>query len=125
MWNAGGTAVLALTASEVDATNQSYYGEQKLSFLAADGRNDCLVPLKVAPQPQPLRTAATITYCALCTPPHALTCVVCATPDGCQSCMQQQPCLIAQQGELSKLLIRVHCSFIALCLPPTTPPHFP
>ena len=47
MWNARGTAVLALTASEVDATNQSYYGEQKLSFLAADSRNDCLVPLKV------------------------------------------------------------------------------
>ena len=46
MWNATGTAVLALTATDVDATNQSYYGEQKLSFLAADGRNDCIVPLK-------------------------------------------------------------------------------
>lgn len=32
----------------MDATNQSYYGEQKLHFLAADGSNDCLVPeLKV------------------------------------------------------------------------------
>ena len=47
MWNAKGTAVLVLTATDVDATNQSYYGEQKLSFLAADGRNDCIVPLKV------------------------------------------------------------------------------
>jgi hypothetical protein len=46
IWNAKGSAVLVLTATDVDATNQSYYGEQKLSFLAADGRNDCIVPLK-------------------------------------------------------------------------------
>eukprot|EP00884_Botryococcus_braunii_P023068 jgi/Botrbrau1/9445/Bobra.0252s0068.2 len=45
LWNCKGSAVLALTASDTDATNQSYYGEQKLHFLAADGRNDCLVPL--------------------------------------------------------------------------------
>ena len=44
-WNAKGTAVLALTASEVDASNKSYYGEQKLHFLAANDGNDCLVPL--------------------------------------------------------------------------------
>ena len=45
MWNASGTALLAMTASETDATNQSYYGEQKLHFLAADGSLDCLVPV--------------------------------------------------------------------------------
>ncbi|KAK9828927.1 hypothetical protein WJX72_002838 [[Myrmecia] bisecta] len=45
LWNSLGTAVLALTASDTDATNQSYYGEQKLHYLAADGTNDCLVPL--------------------------------------------------------------------------------
>ena len=41
--------MLALTATDTDATNQSYYGEQKLSFLSADGTNDCLVQLKVIP----------------------------------------------------------------------------
>ena len=47
-WNAPGTALLAITASDVDVTNQSYYGEQKIHYLAADGTNDCLVPsLKV------------------------------------------------------------------------------
>ena len=47
-WNALGTALLAITASDVDVTNQSYYGEQKIHYLAADGTNDCLVPnLKV------------------------------------------------------------------------------
>ena len=39
--------MLALTATDTDATNQSYYGEQKLSFLSADGTNDGLVQLKV------------------------------------------------------------------------------
>lgn len=37
--------MLAITASDTDATNQSYYGEQKLHFLSSDGKNDCLVPL--------------------------------------------------------------------------------
>jgi translation initiation factor 2A len=44
-WNAPGTAVLALTSADVDATNQSYYGEQKLYFLPAAGGQDCAVPL--------------------------------------------------------------------------------
>ena len=47
-WNAPGTGLLALTVTDTDATNQSYYGEQKLSFLSADGANDCLVQLKVS-----------------------------------------------------------------------------
>ena len=48
LWNATGSSLLATTSSDVDATNQSYYGEQKLHFLAADGSTDCLVPeLKV------------------------------------------------------------------------------
>ena len=47
-WNSTGTALLAITAADVDVTNQSYYGEQKIHFLSADGTNDCLVPnLKV------------------------------------------------------------------------------
>lgn len=36
-WSSTGSAVLALCASDVDATNQSYYGEQKLYFFSADG----------------------------------------------------------------------------------------
>jgi uncharacterized protein with WD repeat len=48
MWNSSGTALLALTASDVDATNQSYYGEQKLYYMAADGSNECAVPLAKA-----------------------------------------------------------------------------
>lgn len=48
-WNVSGSALLAITASDVDVTNQSYYGEQKIHYLAADGTNDCLVPsLKVS-----------------------------------------------------------------------------
>lgn len=34
-----------MTASETDASNKSYYGEQKLHFLTANGSIDCLVPL--------------------------------------------------------------------------------
>jgi uncharacterized protein with WD repeat len=41
--------VLALAASDVDKTGQSYYGEQKLYFLAASGSNDAIVALKVPP----------------------------------------------------------------------------
>jgi len=56
LWNAAGSALLALTASDTDATNQSYYGEQKLHFLAADGSLDCLVPVpKARPGPAPGR----------------------------------------------------------------------
>ncbi len=36
-WNSTGTALLAITAADVDVTNQSYYGEQKIHYLAADG----------------------------------------------------------------------------------------
>ncbi|EIE21931.1 eIF2A-domain-containing protein [Coccomyxa subellipsoidea C-169] len=49
LWNAKGTALLALTSSDTDATNQSYYGEQKLNYLSADGKNDCIVQLKEGP----------------------------------------------------------------------------
>ena len=45
MWSPKGGAVLALALSDVDATHQSYYGEQKLYYLAADGKKDCAVEL--------------------------------------------------------------------------------
>ena len=44
-WASTGSAVLGLTAADVDATNQSYYGEQKLYFLSVDGKIDQAVPL--------------------------------------------------------------------------------
>ncbi len=44
-WASTGSAVLVLTAADVDATNQSYYGEQKLYFFTADGKTDVAVPL--------------------------------------------------------------------------------
>lgn len=49
LWNSTGSALLAETASDTDATNQSYYGETKLHFLAADGSLDALVALKEGP----------------------------------------------------------------------------
>ncbi|KAG2430016.1 hypothetical protein HYH02_013844 [Chlamydomonas schloesseri] len=36
MWNSLGTACLVLSYADYDATNQSYYGEQKLHYLPAD-----------------------------------------------------------------------------------------
>lgn len=35
-WNSTGTALLVLSYADYDATNQSYYGEQKLHYMAAD-----------------------------------------------------------------------------------------
>ncbi|EFJ45878.1 eukaryotic translation initiation factor [Volvox carteri f. nagariensis] len=36
MWNSRGSACLVLSYADFDATNQSYYGEQKLHYLPAD-----------------------------------------------------------------------------------------
>ncbi|GLI68138.1 hypothetical protein VaNZ11_012474 [Volvox africanus] len=36
MWNATGSACLVLSYADYDATNQSYYGEQKLHYLPTD-----------------------------------------------------------------------------------------
>ena len=45
IWSPSSSAVLALTSSDVDATNQSYYGEQHLYFLAANGTLESRVQL--------------------------------------------------------------------------------
>lgn len=45
LWNSTGTAVLIIAAADVDATNQSYYGEQKMFFFSADGTKDMAVPM--------------------------------------------------------------------------------
>ena len=43
LWNNTGTALLALATSDYDPTNKSYYGEQKLFYLSANGRVDTQV----------------------------------------------------------------------------------
>eukprot|EP01025_Chloroclados_australasicus_P059651 TRINITY_DN7554_c0_g1_i1.p1 TRINITY_DN7554_c0_g1~~TRINITY_DN7554_c0_g1_i1.p1 ORF type:complete len:634 (+),score=76.72 TRINITY_DN7554_c0_g1_i1:142-2043(+) len=49
-WNSSGSALLVVAYQDVDATNQSYYGEQKLHFLSTDGKIEQIVPdLKEGP----------------------------------------------------------------------------
>lgn len=45
-WNRGSTGLLAVAQSDVDKTNQSYYGESKLNYLTTDGTHEGLVPLR-------------------------------------------------------------------------------
>ncbi|CAH9120821.1 unnamed protein product [Cuscuta epithymum] len=45
-WNRGSTGLLVLVQSDVDKTNQSYYGETKLNYLTSDGTHEGLVPLR-------------------------------------------------------------------------------
>ncbi|KAI5676054.1 hypothetical protein M9H77_07004 [Catharanthus roseus] len=45
-WNSGSTGLLVLVQSDVDKTNQSYYGESKLNYLTTDGAYEGLVPLR-------------------------------------------------------------------------------
>ncbi|KAJ8751436.1 hypothetical protein K2173_016644 [Erythroxylum novogranatense] len=45
-WNCGSTGLLVVVQSDVDKTNQSYYGESKLNYLTTDGIHEGLVPLR-------------------------------------------------------------------------------
>lgn len=45
-WNSGSTGLLVVVQSDVDKTNQSYYGESKLNYLTTDGSHEGLVPLR-------------------------------------------------------------------------------
>ncbi|EOX95116.1 Eukaryotic translation initiation factor eIF2A family protein isoform 1 [Theobroma cacao] len=45
-WNHGSTGLLVVVQSDVDKTNQSYYGESKLTYLTTDGTHEGLVPLR-------------------------------------------------------------------------------
>ncbi|KAL2344875.1 hypothetical protein Fmac_006160 [Flemingia macrophylla] len=45
-WNRGSTGLLVVAQSDVDKTNQSYYGESKLCYLTTDGVHEGLVPLR-------------------------------------------------------------------------------
>ncbi|KAF9604591.1 hypothetical protein IFM89_008035 [Coptis chinensis] len=45
-WNYGSSGLLVVAQSDVDKTNQSYYGESKLNYLTTDGAHEGLVPLR-------------------------------------------------------------------------------
>ncbi|KAL5700874.1 hypothetical protein ACHQM5_026276 [Ranunculus cassubicifolius] len=45
-WNYGSNGLLVVAQSDVDKTNQSYYGESKLNYLTTDGAHEGLVPLR-------------------------------------------------------------------------------
>ncbi|KAK2970268.1 hypothetical protein RJ640_018453 [Escallonia rubra] len=45
-WNYGSTGLLIVVQSDVDKTNQSYYGESRLNYLTTDGTHDGVVPLR-------------------------------------------------------------------------------
>ncbi|GLT91582.1 hypothetical protein SLE2022_094630 [Rubroshorea leprosula] len=45
-WNHGSTGLLVVVQSDVDKTNQSYYGESKLNYLTTDGAFEGVVPLR-------------------------------------------------------------------------------
>ncbi|KAH6833464.1 Eukaryotic translation initiation factor eIF2A family protein [Perilla frutescens var. hirtella] len=45
-WNHGSKGLLIVVQSDVDKTNQSYYGETKLNYLTTDGTYEGLVPLR-------------------------------------------------------------------------------
>lgn len=45
-WNIVSTGLLVIAQSDVDKTNQSYYGESKLNYLTTDGSHEGLVPLR-------------------------------------------------------------------------------
>lgn len=47
IWNKGSTGLLVLAHSDVDKTNQSYYGETRLHFLTSDGKHEGAVPLSM------------------------------------------------------------------------------
>ncbi|KAI3973350.1 hypothetical protein MKX01_020725 [Papaver californicum] len=46
IWNFGSTGLLIVAQSDVDATNQSYYGESKLHYLTTNGTHEGSVPLR-------------------------------------------------------------------------------
>lgn len=46
-WNRGSSGLLVLVQSDVDKTNQSYYGESKLCYLTTDGAQEGLLALRM------------------------------------------------------------------------------
>lgn len=46
-WNRGSSGLLVVVQSDVDKTNQSYYGESKLNYLTTDGTYEGVVSLRM------------------------------------------------------------------------------
>uniref|UniRef100_A0A0D6QYY0 Eukaryotic translation initiation factor 2A n=1 Tax=Araucaria cunninghamii TaxID=56994 RepID=A0A0D6QYY0_ARACU len=46
LWNHGSTGLLVVAQSDVDKSNQSYYGESRLHYLTTDGSHEGMVPLR-------------------------------------------------------------------------------
>ncbi|KAH9300319.1 hypothetical protein KI387_011902 [Taxus chinensis] len=46
IWNRGSTGLLVIAQSDVDKSNQSYYGESRLHYLTTDGSHEGMVPLR-------------------------------------------------------------------------------
>ena len=65
IWDPAARAVLALTSSDSDPANKSYYGDAKLHLLAADGSADALVSMKVP--------ALAVTHPVMVWHPHCLS----------------------------------------------------
>lgn len=65
MWDPRAKAVLVLTSSDSDPANKSYYGDAKLSFLAADGSSDAMVAIKVT-SPARMQLAHVLSLCRYC-----------------------------------------------------------
>lgn len=59
-WNSGSTGLLVVVQSDVDKTNQSYYGESKLNYLTTDGTHEGVVPLSMYPSPPPTKLFASL-----------------------------------------------------------------
>eukprot|EP00199_Chlamydomonas_sp_CCMP681_P001252 CAMPEP_0119115726 /NCGR_PEP_ID=MMETSP1180-20130426/51898_1 /TAXON_ID=3052 ORGANISM="Chlamydomonas cf sp, Strain CCMP681" /NCGR_SAMPLE_ID=MMETSP1180 /ASSEMBLY_ACC=CAM_ASM_000741 /LENGTH=630 /DNA_ID=CAMNT_0007104815 /DNA_START=17 /DNA_END=1909 /DNA_ORIENTATION=- len=53
-WNSQGTALLVMSFADMDATNQSYYGEQKLHYLPADPKKADAVTTVPLPKEGPV-----------------------------------------------------------------------
>ncbi|GFH28262.1 eukaryotic translation initiation factor, partial [Haematococcus lacustris] len=54
MWNKTGSALLVMSYADVDATNQSYYGEQKLHYMPADPKRSDATATVALPKDGPV-----------------------------------------------------------------------
>jgi len=81
LWNSIGTAVLIIAAADVDATNQSYYGEQKLFFFSEMDQKTWLCPCQKRAQSMMFnghqKVTSLLLFLVICqqNQPYSMTCV--------------------------------------------------